>query len=141
MIVDGKNRACKTDRFSDLTHDSVFKELFSNQAFRVDFLKLYGPKEITKAVDWDTVKLYSLNVEHIRQCDKDNVKSKEQSDVAFTFTFGSGHQGLAFCHIENQTTPDRTIILRSRHYQTSILLDYLKTNKNKMLPLVFRIIY
>ena len=126
---------------ADLTHDSVFKELSSNRQFRVEFLKKYMPKELSREVEWDKVDLYSLNVEHTRQQDKDNVKQKEQSDVAFMFRFKDGKQGLTFCHIENQTTEDQSIILRSLHYQSSILLDYMKSNPKNKLPLIFSIIY
>tara|TARA_R110002167_G_scaffold116781_1_gene292201 strand:+ start:1340 stop:2260 length:921 start_codon:yes stop_codon:yes gene_type:complete len=129
------------NNFAATTHDSVFKDLSSNREFRVSFLKRYMPAQLASTVDWETVDLYSVNVEHTRQQDKDNLKTKEQSDLAFMFRFRDGNQGMCFCHIENQTTEDKTIVLRSLHYQSSILLDYMKSNPSKKLPLIFSIIY
>ena len=131
----------KKKEISDLTHDAVFKDLSANREFRIAFLKQYMPEELAKTVEWDTVELYSVNVEHVRQQDKDNVKTKEQSDLAFMFRFRGGNKGMVFAHIENQTTEDITIVLRSLHYQSSILLDYMKSNPRKKLPLIFSIIY
>ena len=80
-------------------------------------------------IDWKSVTLDSANVEHSRQSHKDNLKQKEQSDLAFIFQFKDGKQGAVFTHIEAQTTDDITLILRVRHYQTSFLLDFIKRNK------------
>ena len=123
-------------------HDSVFKDLISNRAFAVSFLKNYMPAELVDLVDWDSVILQSANVEHIRQQQKDNKKQKEQSDLTFLFKFKDGKNGAVFVHIESQTGDDGTIVIRTRHYQTSYLLDYIKSNKTtKDLPLVVSIIY
>jgi predicted transposase/invertase (TIGR01784 family) len=131
----------KETNIADLTHDAVFKDLATNREFRIAFLQRYMPEELACTVQWGTVDLYSINVEHTRQQDKDNIKQKEQSDIAFMFRFKDGKKGLAFAHIENQTTEDVTIVLRSLHYQSSILLDYMKSNPTKKLPLIFSIIY
>ena len=128
-------------KLADLTHDTVFKDLSENREFRIAFLQRYMPQELSQTVEWGSVELFSLNVEHTRQQDKDNVKIKEQSDIAFMFRFRNGQDGMAFAHVENQTSEDITIVLRSLHYQSSMLLDYMKSNKNKKLPLIFSIIY
>ena len=118
-------------------HDHVFKDLISNKDFAVSFLKNYMPKELIVLVDWHSVKLESANVEHVRQQQKDNKKQKEQSDLTFLFKFKDGKNGAVFVHIESQTGDDGTIVIRTRHYQTAYLLDYIKLNKTtKDLPLV-----
>ncbi|WP_011178454.1 Rpn family recombination-promoting nuclease/putative transposase [Caedibacter taeniospiralis] len=123
-------------------HDSVFKDLIANRDFAVSFLMTYLPKELVELVDWQTVKLESANVEHVRQQQKDNQKQKEQSDLTFLFKFKDGKNGAVFVHIESQTGDDGTILIRTRHYQTSYLLDYIKRHKTvKGLPLVVSIIY
>ncbi|WHN66779.1 Rpn family recombination-promoting nuclease/putative transposase [Cysteiniphilum sp. QT6929] len=123
-------------------HDRVFKDLISNRDFAICFLMTYLPKELIALVDWHSVKLESANVEHVRQQQKDNKKQKEQSDLTFLFKFKDGKNGAVFVHIESQTGDDGTIVIRTRHYQTSYLLDYIKRHKTaKDLPLVVSIIY
>ena len=123
-------------------HDSVFKDLIGNRDFAISFLMTYLPKELVSFVDWHTVKLESANVEHVRQQQKDNQKHKEQSDLTFLFKFKDGKNGAVFVHIESQTGDDGTLLIRTRHYQTSYLLDYMKLHKTtKDLPLVVSIIY
>ena len=123
-------------------HDRLFKDLLTNRKFAVSFLKQYLPMELVVLVNWDSVKLNAANVEHVRQQHKTNRKQKETSDLAFHFSFKDGRHGACFVHIEFQTTDDKTIIVRTRHYQTSYLLDFIKRNKkNKKLPLVVSIIY
>ena len=123
-------------------HDRIIKDLIANREFAVSFLKQYLPKELITMIDWESVKLDSANVEHSRQEHKDNLKQKEQSDLAFLFKFKDGKQGAVFTHIEAQTTDDITLILRVRHYQTSFLLDFIKRNNDvKKLPLIVSIIY
>lgn len=123
-------------------HDRTLKDLLINHEFSVPFLKQYMPQELVSLVEWKTVDLNSANVEHIRQQHKDNKKQKELSDLTFSFKFRDGRDGACFVHIELQTTDDVTIIVRTRHYQTSYLLDFLKRNrKTKKLPLVVSIIY
>lgn len=64
------------------------------------------------------------------------------SDLTFLFKFKDGKNGAVFVHIESQTGDDGTIFIRTRHYQTSYLLDYIKRHKTtKDLPLVVSIIY
>ena len=123
-------------------HDRLFKDLLTNRKFALCFLKQYLPMELAELVNWNSVKLNSANVEHVRQQHKTNHKQKETSDLAFHFSFKDGRHGACFVHIEFQTTDDKTIIVRTRHYQTSYLLDFIKRNKkNKKLPLVVSIIY
>ena len=123
-------------------HDRVFKDLITNRDFAVSFLKQYMPTELANLIDWVSVKLDSANVEHFRQQQKENIKQKEQSDLTFLFSFKDGKHGAVFVHIESQTGDDGTIVIRTRHYQTSYLLDYMKRNKTvKDLPLVVSIIY
>ena len=123
-------------------HDRVFKDLITNRDFAVSFLKQYMPTELANLIDWVSVKLDSANVEHFRQQQKENIKQKEQSDLTFLFDFKDGKHGAVFVHIESQTGDDGTIVIRTRHYQTSYLLDYMKRNKTvKDLPLVVSIIY
>ena len=58
------------------------------------------------------------------------------------FKFQDGKDGAVFVHIESQTGDDGTIVIRTRHYQTAYLLDYVKRHKTtKDLPLVVSIIY
>ena len=100
------------------------------------------PAELIGLIDWGSVKLDSANVEHTRQQQKENLKQKEQSDLTFLFKFKDGKNGAVFVHIESQTTDDGTIVIRTRHYQTAYLLDYMKRHKTaKNLPLVVSIIY
>ncbi|MCF6766690.1 Rpn family recombination-promoting nuclease/putative transposase [Thiotrichales bacterium 19S3-7] len=107
----------------------------------IPFLKAHMPKALVELVDWRTVKLDSANVEHVRQGNKDNVKTKEQSDLAFLFKFKNGELGAVLVHIEAQTSDDVTFIIRVRHYQTSFLLDFIKKNKGtKKLPLIFSLL-
>ena len=123
-------------------HDRLFKDLLNDRKFSVSFLKQYLPMELAALINWGSVKLNSANVEHIRQQHKTNHKQKEASDLAFHFSFKDGRYGACFVHIEFQTTDDKTIIVRTRHYQTSYLLDFVKRNKkSKKLPLVVSIIY
>ena len=123
-------------------HDRLFKDLLNDRKFAVSFLKQYLPIELGALVNWNSVKLNSANVEHVRQQHKTNHKQKEASDLAFHFSFKDGRNGACFVHIEFQTTDDKTIIVRTRHYQTSYLLDFIKRNKkSKKLPLVVSIIY
>lgn len=123
-------------------HDSVFKDLIANRDFAVSFLQQYMPQELVNLIDWKTVKLDTANVEHVRQQQKRNLKQKEQSDLTFLFKFKDNCSGAVFVHIESQTSNDETIVIRTRHYQTSYLLDYIKRNKTaKNLPLVVSIIY
>jgi len=123
-------------------HDSVFKDLITNRDFAVSFLKQYVPAELISLIDWESVKLDAANVEHLRQQQKANFKQKEQSDLTFLFKFKNGKNGAVFVHIESQTTDDGTIVIRTRHYQTAYLLDYMKRHKTtKNLPLVVSIIY
>ena len=78
----------------------------------------------------------------MRQKHKTNHKQKEASDLAFHFSFKDGRNCACFVHIEFQTTDDITIIVRTRHYQTSYLLDFIKRNKSvKKPPVVVSIIY
>ena len=123
-------------------HDRLFKDLLNDRKFSVSFLKQYLPMELAALINWGSVKLNSANVEHIRQQHKTNHKQKEASDLAFHFSFKDGRNGACFVHIEFQTTDDITIIVRTRHYQTSYLLDFIKRNKkHTKLPLVVSIIY
>jgi len=81
-------------------------------------------------------------VEHIRQQHKDNEKDHELSDFCFAFKFLNGKLSACFVHREVQTSNDMTIIIRTRHYQTAYLLDFVKRNAGvKELPLVVSIIY
>ena len=123
-------------------HDAIFKDLITNRDFAVSFLKQYMPADLVSMIDWESVKLDAANVEHIRQQQKFNFKQKEQSDLTFLFKFKDGKNGAVFVHIESQTTDDGTIVIRTRHYQTAYLLDYMKRHKiTKNLPLVVSIIY
>ncbi|MCF6776886.1 Rpn family recombination-promoting nuclease/putative transposase [Thiotrichales bacterium 19X7-9] len=122
-------------------HDLVTKDILSNREMAIAFLKTHMPSTLTNLVDWRTVKLDSANVEHVRQGNKDNVKTKEQSDLAFLFKFKNGELGAVLVHIEAQTSDDVTFIIRVRHYQTSFLLDFIKKNKGtKKLPLIFSLL-
>jgi len=122
-------------------HDLIVKDLLVNRELSVSFLQQYMPQELVCLVDWQTVILDSANVEHVRQTHKRNNKQKEQSDLAFLFKFKDGKQGAVLAHIEHQTDNDKTILLRTKHYQTSYLLDLLKRNKNKGdLPIVYQLI-
>ena len=114
-------------------HDSTFKDLIANRDFKISFLKQYLPKAISKKINFETIELLSGNVEHVRPQNKKNKKTKEQSDLVFLVKFDDANNGLIFIHIEHQTTNDATILLRTIHYQTSILLDYFKSNKDKKL--------
>lgn len=123
-------------------HDRVLKDLLITREFSVPFLQQYMPEGLVSLVDWRTVALNSANIEHTRQQHKDNQKQKELSDLAFSFKFKDGRKGACFVHVELQATDDVTIIVRTRHYQTSYLLDFIKRNKKgKKLPLVVSIIY
>ncbi len=123
-------------------HDRLFKDLLSNREFAVTFLQQYLPPKLATQVDWGTVRLDAANVEHTRQQHKANTKQKEQSDLNFIFQFTDGRFGACLVHIEFQTTHDMTLMIRTRHYQTSYLLDFIKRNKGvKKLPLVVSIIY
>jgi len=113
-------------------HDRVVKDLLSNREFSVPFLQQYMPTELASMINWQTVGLDSANVEHIRQQHKKNHKQKELSDLTFTFKFNNHRDGACFVHIELQTTDDKTIIVRTRHYQTSYLLDFVKRNKRAL---------
>jgi len=123
-------------------HDTVFKDLIAHREFAVSFLQQYMPRDLAERVNWESVHLDTANVEHTRQQQKTNLKQKEQSDLTFLFRFQDGKQGAIFVHIESQTGNDGTLILRTRHYQTSYLLDYMKRHKTtKDLPLVVSILY
>ena len=123
-------------------HDRLLKDLLTNRAFSVSFLQQYMPEGLASLTDWETVALDSANVEHILQQHKVNQKQKELSDLTFTFKFKDGRLGSCFVHLEFQTTDDVTIIVLTRHYQTSYLLDFIKRNQGiKKLPLVVSIIY
>ena len=123
-------------------HDRLIKDLLNNRDFSLSFLRQYVQRELVALIDWSSVELGFANVEHTRQQHKKNVKQKEQSDLAFLFKFKDGRQGAILVHIEVQSTDDMTILIRSRHYQTSYLLDFIKRNKGvKKLPLVVSIIY
>ena len=123
-------------------YDRLAKDLLNNREFSISFLRQYMPQDLVALIDWDSVILDFANVEHTRQQHKENVKQKEQSDLAFLFKFKDGKQGAILVHIEVQSTNDITIIVRSRHYQTAYLLDFIKRNKGvKKLPLVVSIIY
>lgn len=123
-------------------HDRILKDLLTNREFSVPVLKQHMPQGLVPLVDWHHVELDSANVEHIRQQHKNNDKQKELSDLTFTFKFKDGKLGTCFVHLEFQTTDDLTIIVRTRHYQTSYLLDFIKRNQGvKKLPLVVSIIY
>jgi len=123
-------------------HDRLIKDLLNNRDFSLSFLRQYVQRELVGLIDWTSVELGFANVEHTRQQHKNNVKQKEQSDLAFLFKFKDGRQGAILVHIEVQSTDDITIVVRSRHYQTAYLLDYMKRNKGvKKLPLVVSIIY
>jgi len=123
-------------------HDTVFKDLIAHREFAVSFLQQYMPRDLAERVNWESVHLDTANVEHTRQQQKTNLKQKEQSDLTFLFHFQDGKQGAIFVHIESQTGNDGTLILRTRHYQTSYLLDYMKRHKTtKNLPLVVSILY
>lgn len=123
-------------------HDRRIKDLIRNREFAISFMQQYMAKELVALVDWDTFNLDTANVEHLRQQHKDNVKQKEVSDLAFAFKFKDGRNGAALVHIEYQTSDDITILIRTRHYQTSYLLDFIKQNKDvKKLPLIVSVIY
>ena len=122
-------------------HDSVIKDLINNREFAISWLRQYLDKDLVNLVNWESVVINTANVEHSRQSHKQNIKSKEQSDIAFSFKFKNGDDGAIFVHLEAQTTNDETLIIRVRHYQTSYLLDFIKQNKGvKKLPLIVSII-
>ncbi|MCF6768432.1 Rpn family recombination-promoting nuclease/putative transposase [Thiotrichales bacterium 19S11-10] len=124
-----------------ISHDLVTKDILTHREMAIAFLKAHMPKMLVELVDWRTVKLDSANVEHVRQGNKDNIKTKEQSDLAFLFKLKNGQLGAALVHIEAQTSDDITFILRVRHYQSSFLLDFIKKNKGiKKLPLIFSLL-
>ena len=119
-------------------HDRLFKDLLNDRKFSVSFLKQYLPMELAALVNWNSVKLNSANVEHVRQ---QHTNKKKLQTWHFTFLLKMVDMVPAV-HIEFQTTDDKTIIVRTRHYQTSYLLDFVKRNKkSKKLPLVVSIIY
>ena len=123
-------------------HDRLLKDLLANREFSVSFLQQHMPKDLSPLVDWKSVYLDSANVEHTRQQHKDDDKQKELSDLTFTFKFKDGRLGACFVHLELQSSDDMTIVVRTRHYQTSYLLDFIKRNKEvKKLPLLVSIIY
>ena len=123
-------------------HDRVIKDLINNREFAISWLQQYLDKKLVSLVDWNSVVINSANVEHSRQSHKQNIKTKEQSDIAFTFKFKSGEDGAIFVHMEQQVTNDETLLIRVKHYQTSYLLDFIKQNKGvKKLPLIVSIIY
>ena len=107
-------------------HDLIVKDLLGNRKLSVSFLQQYMPQELVGLVDWKTVILDSANVEHVRQTHKSNNKQKEQSDLAFLFKFKDGKLGAVIAHIEHQTDNDKTILLRTKHYQTSYLFGLFK---------------
>ena len=126
-------------------HDAVFKDLMSHREQACELMGLYLPDGLVQRINFTSVTLDKLSTEYLRQQSKSSQAAgqgeKDIADLVFKFNFKDGDEGRCIVHVEHQSTVDKKLVLRIMQYQVSTLLDLLKQNPNKKLPLIVTIIY
>ena len=122
-------------------HDLIFKLFLSKRKNFVAFCQTYLPSEIKQKINWDSIELFRMPNEHVRQPIGNRDLNKSLNDIAYMFKYDSGQPGLIIVHVEHQSYWDRFVKLRLIQYVVGSLLDFHDKYKSDKLPLVIPIVF
>lgn len=114
-------------------HDRYFRAAMSQPEVARDFFDAYLPQEIKKRVDLQTLQL----------CKESFIDEKLQlqiTDLLFSINFRD-QQGYLYLLTEHQSSADKLMPFRICKYIFSIMDQHLKKSKEKILPVVYPLIY
>ena len=66
-------------------HDATFKQILSHEEHFIDFCKAYLPDDIKAKIDWQTLKLCTLNQEFIHHVQ--DGQQKHIADVVYAVNY------------------------------------------------------
>lgn len=114
-------------------HDHYFKNAMSNKRVAQSFFKKYLPKKILALMDLEKIKLSQSSY-------VDEELKSSYIDLLFSVNFDC-QQGYLYVLVEHQSRPDRWMALRIKHYVMQILINHIKDRKNKVLPIVYPVVF
>ena len=117
-------------------HDKTFKRLMGDKAFFVQLCRVYLPEDISRQINWESVKLSQLSGESVTGLDR-----AQRADGVHECRYQDGKAGLFLTHFEHQSRPDGLLALRLLSYAGALLLDYAKMHKTEQLPVLIQLVY
>ena len=114
-------------------HDSFFKKLFDNEENIRDFLKAYLPKDLTKELDFNSLK--------ISDTEKENKKHKKYYlDLCVDCQIASTKSKI-YIIFEHKSYPDRLTLMQTLNYCLTIWESEIENNQKELTPIVPFIFY
>lgn len=141
------------------SHDIITKSFLNDLAVAKDFLNAHLPESVKTLCDLSTLRIEpgSFVEESLRSHTSDilysfKMKSSAEKDAADGKEKGrdknlpkkvseEAQEGLIYCLVEAQSTPDKMMPLRMLRYQTSALKRYAENNKSKPLPVIIPLLF
>jgi len=114
-------------------HDSFFKKLFDNEENIRDFLKVYLPKELSKSIDFDTIK--------ISDTEKENKKHKKYYlDLSVDCKIKETDTKI-YIIFEHKSYHDKLTLIQTLNYCLTIWENEIENRQEYLTPIVPFIFY
>ncbi len=114
-------------------HDSFFKKLFDNEKNIRDFLKAYLPKELSKEIDFSSIK--------ISDREKENRKYKKQYLDLCVDCLISKTQTKIYIIFEHKSYYDKLTLIQTLNYCMTIWENEIENNQKYLTPIIPFIFY
>ena len=126
-----KSNNRKSNKSTNTRHDGFIKRVLGDPIIAREFIEEYLPYHIQEKLDLST-----LNVEKESFVSKS--LKKQLSDMIYSVKLKDNRQGLIYCLIEHQSSPDYWIAFRLWEYML-LLLETYKKDKEK-LPIIIPLV-
>jgi len=114
-------------------HDSFFKKLFDNEENVRDFLKAYLPKELSKHIDFNSIK--------ITDTEKENKKHKKYYLDLCVDCLVSTTKTKIYIIFEHKSYYDKLTLMQTLNYCTTLWENEIENNQEYLTPIVPFIFY
>ena len=114
-------------------HDSFFKKLFDNEENIRDFLQAYLPKELSKEIDFSSIK--------ISDREKENRKYKKQYLDLCVDCLISKTQTKIYIIFEHKSYYDKLTLIQTLNYCMTIWENEIENNQKYLTPIIPFIFY
>ena len=114
-------------------HDSFFKKLFDNEENIRDFLKAYLPKELSKEIDFSSIK--------ISDREKENRKHKKHYLDLCVDCLISKTQTKIYIIFEHKSYYDKLTLIQTLNYCMTIWENEIENNQKYLTPIIPFIFY
>jgi len=114
-------------------HDSFFKKLFDNEENVRDFLKAYLPKELSKHIDFNSIK--------ITDTEKENKKHKKYYLDLCVDCLVSATQTKIYIIFEHKSYYDKLTLMQTLNYCTTLWENEIENNQEYLTPIIPFIFY